>query len=99
MKKSNANEQLYFTGAQFLRLFDSFLGICKNTYLMMLFEDTNKEFMDRGVPGGELCCAKSVLLDTRSRCELTPIQNVRELESKVGQASSSTLAGAAPAVL
>ena len=95
MKKSNENEQLYFTGVQFGRLFGAFLGICKNTYLMMLFEYTNKEFMDRGVPGGERCCANSALLDTPSLCELTPIQNVRKLGSKVGQASS----GAAPAVL
>ena len=98
MKKSNENEQLYFTGVQFGRLFGTFLGICKNTYLMMLFEYTNKEFMDRGVPGGEPCCANSALLDTRSRCELTPIQNVRELGSNLWQVWSG-LAGASPAVM
>ena len=91
IKKSNTNEQLYFTGVQFLRLSGAFLGICKNTYLMMLFEYTNKEFMDWGVPGGEFCCANCVLLDTCSRCKLTPIQNTRELESQVGQVSSAPL--------
>ena len=65
MKKNNENEQLHFTGVQFGRLFGSFLGICKNTNLLMLFEYTNKEFMDRGVPGGELCCANPAFLDTR----------------------------------
>jgi len=67
MKKNNENEQLHFTGVQFGILFGTFLGICKNTPLMMLFEYTNKEFMSRGVPGGELCCANSALLGTR-RC-------------------------------
>ena len=67
MKKNNENEQLHFTGVQFGTYFGIFLDICKNTNLLMLFEYTNKEFMDRGVPGGELCCANSALLGTR-RC-------------------------------
>ena len=67
MKKNNENEQLHFTGVQFLTYFGIFLDICKNTNLLMLFEYTNKEFMSRGVPGGELCCANSAFLDTR-RC-------------------------------
>ena len=51
MKISN----YYFTDVQFLRLFGSFLAICKNTYLLMLFEYTNKEFMSRSVPDDKIC--------------------------------------------
>ena len=45
-ENNNENEQLHFTGVQFLRHPGTFLDICKNTHLMMLFEYTNKEFMD-----------------------------------------------------
>ena len=55
LKKIMKISNYYFTDVQFLKVFDSFLAICKNTYVLMLFEYTNKEFMSRSVPDDKIC--------------------------------------------